>query len=183
MKKILLTLIATSLVPTTTLANEDTLNKEQIISFYKGLAAAQTQSIDKQISLLNMHLNPMGQYTVEAITDMSVFGVPAQSQTMQLTRDQVIEQTKAGAETMQVTSYASNPTNIQISSDGKSATLLEQNSAQAVGDLPLPSGNMSVKMEISGQCNDQLSLNKGVIIVDKSNCKITTIISPVSKEL
>jgi hypothetical protein len=183
MKKLALALITASLIPTTSLANEDTLSRNAIKQFYSDMAKAQTGPVQTQVQLLQKHMSPAGQFTVEAITDMSAFGVAPQSQTVKLTRDQVIEQTKAGAETMQITSYKSNQTNIQISPDGKSAVLLEHNSASAVGDLPMPSGKISVKMQISGNCNDHISLNKGVILIDKSTCKITTVINPVSKEL
>lgn len=165
------------------IAGEGTLKKEEIVKLYKDIVHSQTLEINEQVSLLEKHLGTNGQFIFNSKTDMSAFGIPTQQQNIQMTKQQAIDSTVTGAQTMTIMEAYSSPQNIQLSTDGKTATLTDHNKAYAVGDLPTPNGTISVKISINGYCNDEVSLNKSTIIIDKSVCDITTVITPVSNEL
>ena len=118
---------------------------------------------------LKRHLEPKSRF--KSVMKYHVAGMPPQENSISLSKEEFIKSVEAGAKSVDDYEHIVEIQDIRVSSDGKKAFV--KTTTTEVGTMPVPTqdgGHQQVPVEGESECNQILSLNKGVIQMFSASC-------------
>lgn len=152
------------------------LNEDKIQSFIKEMtdltSNSKASSFQDIKDFLDIHLHPSSRF--KSNLTFYIPGYPPQSNAISLDKGEFIESVKQGHKTVDNFENSVDISNIQISSDGKKATL--KTTTHEEGYMSMPGDSSGQKVPIHGEsiCSQVLWINdENVIQLYNANCKTT----------